>query len=82
VPYVGRVMCEGRALAALLGLGAVRAGEWRQWGGVAFHIRRRLAVGEARGLEIRDIRGTDEARRRALAMGPLMFELAKQIGEV
>lgn len=68
VPYVGRVMCEGRALETLLGLGAAHAGEWREWTGSAFHIRRRLTKAEARGLELRDIRRTVEAHRRLAAM--------------
>lgn len=63
-PYLGRVMCEGRAVAALAGVGAALAGEWREWSGVAFHIRRRLTAAEGRGLEIRDVRHTAEARRR------------------
>lgn len=64
-------MCEGRALMALARLGDARLGEWREWEPQSrlFHIRRRLSRPEAVGLELRDIRGTREARLRAESLG-------------
>jgi hypothetical protein len=66
-------MCGRRAEQALAGLGDARLGEWREWSGTAFHIRRRLTAREA--LEVGpvvDVRGTPEARRRADALGALI----------
>ena len=57
----------------LAGLGDPRAGEWRERGERAFHIRRRLSdremilVGPAV-----DIRGSEEARIRAIRLGLLL----------
>jgi hypothetical protein len=57
---------------ALLGVGDPLLGEWRERGqrGV-MHVRRRLSDAEramAGGLEVRDIRGTDEERDRIRAL--------------
>lgn len=52
----------------------------------AFHVRRRLSAGEARGVgDVLDIRGSDEARMRAARVGPLLRlappgVLAEEIG--
>jgi hypothetical protein len=63
-------MCERRALAELDGLGDAGRGEWREWSGVAFHVRRRLsAVEELDVGPAVDIRGTREATSRALDLG-------------
>ena len=68
--YYGEVMCARRAVAVLDGLGDPGAGEWREWSGLAFHLRRRLSAGEAAQVgPVRDIRGTPEAQRRARALG-------------
>jgi hypothetical protein len=55
------------AFGALTGVGDVALGEWDEWTGRAFHLRRRLSVIEqaAVGPAI-DIRGTPEAIRRLL----------------
>jgi hypothetical protein len=73
----GRALCEQRALVELDRLGTAAAGEWREWEprGGFMHIRRRLKPWEARGLELRDIRGTHEARLRAEALGPVLVSL-------
>jgi hypothetical protein len=68
--WYGAAMCERWALAELDGLGDPRLGEWREWSGSAFHLRRRLSTAE----QVRvgppvDIRGTDEARQRVAALG-------------
>ena len=44
--------------------------EWEEWTGYALHIRRRLTDEEAEPIgEVLDIRGTPEARARAVRMG-------------
>jgi hypothetical protein len=64
-------MCERRAEQALAGRGAATLGEWREWTGTAFHLRRRLRRSEQVSVgPVEDIRGTDEARQRAAALGP------------
>ncbi len=58
---------------ALRGVGDATLGEWREVGGVAVHLRRRLTVAEMRdaGIEaVCDVRGTEEFTRRLQAMRP------------
>jgi len=53
------------ALESLEGVGDASLGEWEEWTGYAFHIRRRLSAEEQEPIgEVVDIRGTPEARRR------------------
>jgi hypothetical protein len=60
----------GRQLA---GVGNPLAGEWREWTGRAFHLRRRLTAREQLAVgPVIDIRGSEEARRRAERLGPLL----------
>lgn len=67
--FYGRANCEARAEAALAGLGDPPLGEWRDWSGSAFHLRRRLTPGEQSYVgEVRDVRGTPEARTRVGAL--------------
>lgn len=69
-------MCERFAEQALCGLGAAQLGEWREWSGVAYHLRRRLSAAEQRHVgPAVDIRGTAEARARAEALPRRMREL-------
>ena len=57
------------ALKELLGVGAVLLGQWEDVTGTVFHLRRRLTAGERKDIgEALDIRGTDEAERRWLAV--------------
>ena len=50
----------------LFGVGDASLGEWREWTGKAFHIRRRLSEREQRTVgPVEDIRRSDEARMRA-----------------
>jgi hypothetical protein len=66
-------MCERRALRALDGLGDSAPGEWHEWSGIAYHIRRRLTPAEeSRVGPVVDVRGTEEAARRAKALGHLL----------
>jgi hypothetical protein len=64
--FYGQVMCARRAEQALAGLGDAGLGEWREWTGFAFHLRRRLSVVEqSRVGPVVDVRRTPEALRRA-----------------
>lgn len=57
------------AMLALKGVGDARLGEWDEYTGFAYHIRRRLSVSEQRSVgPVVDVRGTPEgARRMAMA---------------
>ena len=75
--WYGATMCERRAEQALVGLGAADLGEWREWTGRAFHLRRRLAPTEQALVgPVQDIRGTAEARTRAEALPRQLLALA------
>lgn len=53
------------ALRALDGVGDAALGQYEEWSGRAYHVRRRLNAEEfALVGEVVDIRGTDEAVRR------------------
>jgi hypothetical protein len=53
------------ALAALRGVGDPTLGEWEEWTGRAFHVRRRLSAAEQRRVgDVVDIRGTPEVEQR------------------
>jgi hypothetical protein len=53
------------ALAALADVGDPTLGEWDEWTGYAFHVRRRLSEREQAHVgPVRDVRGTPEALRR------------------
>lgn len=71
-PYrlaVSREVLARAAREALSGVGDATAGEWEEWSGYAFHLRRRLSAEEARTVgEIMDIRDTPEADRRCAAV--------------
>lgn len=57
------------AMIALAGVGDAGAGEWREVGERAVHLRRRLsAVEAARVGPVVDIRGTWDARKRVQRM--------------
>jgi hypothetical protein len=52
---------RGRALVALAGVGDKTLGEWHEWTGRAYHVRRRLTAEEQSLVgEAIDLRGTDE----------------------
>lgn len=56
------------ALNSLEGVGDAALGEWEEWTGRAYHVRRRLTADECAGLTVVDIRGTPEAERRFSAV--------------
>lgn len=76
------------ARKVLDGVGDRMMGEWEEWTGRAFHIRRRLAPWEQASVgPVVDIRGTDEARTRALVLGDRLSlapaeVLAEELGTV
>jgi hypothetical protein len=68
-----RTDLERQAEKELEGVGDVRLGEWREWSGKAFHIRRRLSAAEQEAVgPVMDIRRTPEALMRAARLGPLL----------
>jgi hypothetical protein len=59
------VVLQAAARLALKGVGDARLGEWEQYTGFAFHIRRRLTPREQRSVgAVVDVRGTPEEERR------------------
>ncbi len=68
-----RAALEREAERQLAGVGDASLGEWREWTGRAFHIRRRLSDREQqRTGPVADIRQTEEARTRALSVASLL----------
>jgi hypothetical protein len=64
---------EAEAERQLANVGDASLGEWREWTGRAFHIRRRLAAAEeALTGPMADIRKTPEARERAVPLGAML----------
>jgi hypothetical protein len=60
-----------KALQVLSGVGDATAGEWFEDGDIATHLRRRLSTQETSMVNtVVDIRGTEDARRRYVAMRP------------
>jgi len=57
------------AFAALAGVGSSLLGEWEEWTGRAYHVRRRLRPEETAVTgPVLDIRGTSEAATRLAAV--------------
>lgn len=62
---LGEAPLRRAAYKALTGVGDPGAGEWVEYTGKAFHLRRRLSAGEQRHVgEVVDVRGTPEGERR------------------
>jgi hypothetical protein len=61
---------QAAALRALDGVGDPALGEWQEWTGRAYHVRRRLTPAEAEpvGLVV-DVRGTFDAEKRLARVG-------------
>lgn len=61
------------AFATLFGVGDASLGEWEEWTGRAYHVRRRLNEGESRAIgPVIDVRGGAEGARRVACMKPYM----------
>ena len=61
----------------LAGVGDALSGEWRETGSKAVHLRRRLGEREQRAVgPVVDIRGSDEARMRAMRLPSALLRLA------
>lgn len=61
------------ALGALRSVGDASLGEWQEWTGKAYHIRRRLSQPEQQSVgPVVDIRGTAEATLRLAAVSHLL----------
>jgi hypothetical protein len=84
IPIKG--LLEAECERQLAGVGDPSLGEWREWTGRAFHLRRRLSAREQRDVgPVVDIRGSEEARRRVERLGPMLAYapaevLANEIG--
>lgn len=76
-------MLEQECRRQLVGVGDASLGEWTEWSGRAFHLRRRLSVREQREVgPVVDVRGTPEALRRAERLGSLLaYAPAEAIAE-
>jgi hypothetical protein len=75
-----REILEMAAERQLAGVGGAGLGEWREWTGYAFHLRRRLSVREQRAVgPVVDIRGTDEARARARRLGDMLAHVPADV---
>lgn len=60
---------QAAAQLAIKGVGDTRLGEWEEWTGFAWHVRRRLSAREQRPVgQVVDIRGTAEEARRLAAV--------------
>jgi hypothetical protein len=70
---LGPSTLAAQARKVLYGVGDASLGEWEQWTGRAFHLRRRLSAEEAdRVGEVIDVRGTEEAQRRLRPVAHLL----------
>jgi hypothetical protein len=66
-------LLRAEAVRQLQGVGDASLGEWHEWTGVAYHIRRRLSVREQRAVgPVVDVRKTPEAAVRAARLGALL----------
>ncbi len=74
---------RGRALIALAGVGDSRLGEWHEWSGYAYHVRRRLSAEEQLvvGPAV-DCRGTDEWQKRYEAMAEFIPKMARRLAQL
>lgn len=83
-----RAQLEAECERQLAGVGDPELGEWHEWSGLAYHIRRRLTEAEqARVGPVMDIRRTPEAIRRAISVGSMLRlapaeVLAEELGPV
>lgn len=56
-------------MAAILRVGDPTLGEWEEWSGYAYHVRRRLTPIELQAVgPVVDVRGTSESKARLAAV--------------
>jgi hypothetical protein len=70
---------------ALRDVGDASLGEWRERGRGVMHIRRRLSDAEREavgGLDVRDVRGTDEERARLRSLFRDVPGLRRALGRI
>lgn len=67
--YPDKNLLRRGALDALKKVGDATLGQWEEWSGTAYHVRRRLSPEEQQNVgNVLDVRGTDEAIRRHAAV--------------
>ncbi|BCL83145.1 hypothetical protein ccbrp13_56100 [Ktedonobacteria bacterium brp13] len=67
-----------QTLEALAGVGDEALGQWEEWTGSAYHIRRRLSRKEQQAVgQPKDIRGTPEQQKRYEAVKRYLPDAAK-----
>ncbi len=77
---LGAEFLERKAREALEGVGDASLGEWTEWTGVAFHVRRRLTAEEQATVgPVVDVRGTKEAQQRMESAWPDLPPRARRI---
>jgi hypothetical protein len=76
---VPKAVLRRTAFRWLAAVGDPRLGQWEEWHGYAYHVRRRLAAAEQAAVgPVVDVRGTPEAWRRYEAVKDrLPAELAR-----
>ena len=73
-------LLAAEAYRQLNGVGDPTLGEWQEWTGRAFHLRRRLNAREARQVgPVVDVRGTPEALRRAAGLGDMIRYVPREV---
>lgn len=64
----------------LVGVGDAALGEWKDWTGTAYHIRRRLSAREQKIVgDVKDIRNTQEAIERLRKISQSIPQRAKDL---
>ena len=65
----GHTWARTQAHVAIENVGSANLGQWEEWTGCAFHLRRRLSDAEVLLVgPVVDVRGTAEGRRRLKAI--------------
>lgn len=68
------------AMRSLHGVGSRERGEWHDWTGKAYHVRRRLSAKEQLQVgEVLDVRGTAEAMERFAAIKSVLPQRAAEM---
>jgi hypothetical protein len=71
------------AVQALTGVGDPTLGQWEEWTGRAYHLRRRLTPAEAEPIgPVKDVRGTLDGACRFQAIAAVVPQIAARLGQV